>query len=190
MQKLGSVLFPLIVQIVIKLNLMDLLFRSMTRQMEISCSLSVVFHLSEACVLNSSQSLPVFLNSKSNYINDYVLIAAPPRFNTVLSSISVGYIGLETKLTCDIVGYPSPKIIWRRSNQLAVSGPRFSVSRNTVTIQRTRETDTGSYMCQGSNILGTTLDMTFLKVKNAGTCLHQCEMQRFIFKIKQQKTEV
>ena len=93
---------------------------------------------------------------------------APPRFRSISSSTTIGYSGLKTKLACDIVGFPQPRITWRRSNKLSVSGPRFTVRGNTLVIQRMRKEDAGSYMCRGSNSLGTTLDMTTLKVQDVG----------------------
>ena len=96
--------------------------------------------------------------------------SAPPRFRSISSSKTVGYIGLETKLACDIVGYPQPRVTWRRSrfHQPSISGPRFTVRENTLIIQKTRKLDAGSYMCQGSNGLGTILDMRTLKVEDVG----------------------
>lgn len=102
----------------------------------------------------------------------YIIISmfnlAPPRFRSISSSTTIGYIGLDTKLACDIVGYPQPRVTWQRSNLLSISDPRFTVRMNTLTIQRTQKVDAGAYMCRGSNSLGTTLDMTTLKVQDVG----------------------
>lgn len=76
----------------------------------------------------------------------------------------------DTILTCDIFGYPTPEVKWRRSppkKELPIN--RHVISGNKLTILNTTEEDKGAYICHGDNQLGS--DVIFpiwINVKDVG----------------------
>lgn len=104
---------------------------------------------------------------------DLIISAAQPRFKTLPSLKTTGYVGLETRLTCDIVAYPEPKIVWyqaRSSHPISDQNPRFAKTNlnNTLIIRNTSMEDAGPYMCRGSNNLGSKFELSILDVKYVG----------------------
>ena len=105
--------------------------------------------------------------------NDYFksfsyLLTALPRFRTLPSPKIIGYLGLETRLTCDIVGYPQPTVTWHRSSLLPVSGSKFTKTRTSLIIRKTSNKDKGPYMCRASQDPAKVFGMIILEVKPVG----------------------
>ena len=95
-------------------------------------------------------------------------LTAPPRFRTLPSPKIIGYLGLETRLTCDIVGYPQPTITWHRTNKVSMSVSRFIKKKKHLIIRKTSKEDHGSYMCRASANPGKVFDFIILEVKPVG----------------------
>ena len=73
----------------------------------------------------------------------------------------------DTTLLCNISGYPSPVISWSRSHKgLPVN--RHVISGNELKILNTTEDDGGAYVCQGANLLGNVMAVTWVVVKDVG----------------------
>ena len=99
----------------------------------------------------------------------YCSISARPRFRSVPPKSQVAYLGFDTQLSCDIVGYPRPVITWRISNTLLlVNKDRYVLANGTLVIKKTKKSDQGAYVCQAFNNLGSELGAFVLTVKQVG----------------------
>jgi len=64
-------------------------------------------------------------------------------------------VGRKLEMTCDCPSKPSATIAWfKDGNQLTNGGP-ISISGNQLVIDKLQLSDSGSYTCNGSNIVGT-----------------------------------
>jgi len=75
-------------------------------------------------------------------------VPVPAKFVTKPEEFVTAYKSRETLIKCDIFGYPTPEVKWRRSPK-KLSADRHVISGNTLTIKNTAEEDTGVYMCWG-----------------------------------------
>jgi len=74
-----------------------------------------------------------------------------------------GYEGWDTTITCNIFGYPTPRVEWTRALQALPQG-RHVMTGNHLIIKKTRKEDKGPYMCKGFNDHGNVFALIVLTV--------------------------
>ena len=79
--------------------------------------------------------------------------SVPPRFVEAPEVYHMGYETWDTTLSCNIFGYPPPKIKWTRSFRPLSDGRHVMAGKDLV-IKDTRREDRGPIMCRGDNHLG------------------------------------
>ena len=82
---------------------------------------------------------------------------------------TLGEIGKELEIPCDIAGTPSPKITWYRDSQPLDTIPavRYQVMDNgSLMINYMRREDSGMFQCSAENQAGYTTGYTWLRVKS------------------------
>ena len=107
----------------------------------------------------------------------FMLFLVPARFATTPKESVTAYKTFDTILTCDIFGYPTPKVTWRRSalnKKLPIN--RHVISGNKLTILNTTEEDKGAYICQGDNRLDSDVitSIWITDVKDVGKRFRAC----------------
>ncbi|XP_020384459.1 vascular endothelial growth factor receptor 2 isoform X1 [Rhincodon typus] len=73
----------------------------------------------------------------------------------------------SVEMKCDVVGAPSPHIIWYKNNKqlLEMSGIVLNELNRTLTIQRLKKEDEGRYKCEACNIQGCAETSAMIAVK-------------------------
>lgn len=90
-----------------------------------------------------------------------------PRFVEKPETYHTGYETWETTLSCNIFGFPPPKIQWTRSfRPLPVD--RYVAAGKDLVIKDIRRGDKGPFMCRGENHLGFVFALIVLEVKPVG----------------------
>jgi hypothetical protein len=91
-------------------------------------------------------------------------------FNTVVPRFVVsppiyhpGYETWDTTITCNIFGYPPPRIEWTRALQDMPEG-RYAEIGKALVIKKTEQADKGPYMCKGTNAHGSVFALIVLTV--------------------------
>ena len=93
----------------------------------------------------------------------------------------ISYKGYAVTLRCPVDSYPPAKIRWIRPASTFHHGDA-SVVTNVLSIKRVKKTHEGIYLCEGSNMFGSTYTAVFVKVRNEGKCCFCC------FSIYKEKT--
>lgn len=93
-----------------------------------------------------------------------VTVKVPAKFLTEPKRSVTAYKTWDTLLQCDIFGYPSPVITWRRSGE-HLSINRHFINGSQLMIQNTTEDDAGAYLCQGTNQLANVVRVIWVVVK-------------------------
>ena len=91
------------------------------------------------------------------------LFIVPPRFVVQPPVYLAGYENWNTTITCNIFGFPSPRIEWSRAQKAMPKG-RHVKSGNRLIIMNTRREDNGPYMCRGINNQGKVFGLVVLNV--------------------------
>ena len=91
-----------------------------------------------------------------------------PRFPGSPPSQMTGYLGKQTKLQCDLLGYPTPKLQWVRSPPAPLPSGRHDLEEDGLIINSTEFGDSGVYICTAKNQYGSILQGTYLEVKPIG----------------------
>ena len=91
-----------------------------------------------------------------------------PRFPKSPPGQVTGFLGKETKLSCDLLGNPSPEVKWARSPPAPLPRGRADVRIDGLYINNTESGDGGVYICTATNKYGMVIHGTFLKVKAVG----------------------
>ena len=91
------------------------------------------------------------------------MILVVPRFVVTPPVYQPGYEGWDTTITCNIFGFPAPRIEWTRALQAMPKGRHVKAGKHLI-IKKTTKQDKGPYMCKGVNALGSVLAMIVLTV--------------------------
>ena len=78
----------------------------------------------------------------------FMLLPVPAKFVTKPEKFVTVYKSRDILIKCDIFGYPTPEVKWRRSPK-NLSVDRHVLSGNKLTIKNTTEEDKGVYTCWG-----------------------------------------
>lgn len=96
--------------------------------------------------------------------NVKVVVEVTPRFVEKPETYHTGYETWDTTLSCNIFGFPPPKIQWTRSfRPLPVD--RYVAAGKDLVIKDIRNGDKGPFMCRGENHLGFVFALIVLEVK-------------------------
>ncbi|TNN49103.1 Myosin-binding protein C, fast-type [Liparis tanakae] len=81
-----------------------------------------------------------------------------PKFTQPLVDRSV-VAGYSTTISCSVMGYPRPKIVWKKNKMIIGQDPKFLMRNNqgvlTLNIRKPSTFDGGKYSCVAVNELGT-----------------------------------
>ena len=91
------------------------------------------------------------------------LHAAPPRLSLHPGPLHVKQGDNVTLPVCHVTGYPKPIITWRRVSGRVPPG-RSNAKDGTLKIQAAQKSDSDTYICQASNLLGSASATTLLVV--------------------------
>ena len=102
----------------------------------------------------------------------FISLPVPAKFVTKPEKFVTAYKSRDTLIKCDISGYPTPEVKWKRL-PMNLSVDRHVISGNKLTIKHTTEEDKGSYMCWGIQQLGhekiiTNPELMMIDVKDEG----------------------
>ena len=99
--------------------------------------------------------------------SDLFVVAVPAKFISEPKRSVTAYKTWDMTLKCDIFGFPSPLITWKRSrDQLPIN--RNVIDGNQLTIKNTKKEDGGAYVCQGANPLRNVMAVLWIVVKDVG----------------------
>ena len=96
-----------------------------------------------------------------------IIIAVPAKFLTEPKKSITAYKSWDTVLKCDIFGYPAPVIRWTRTHNQVLT-KRHIIDGTELRVENTTEGDSGAYLCEGTNELGSVLSVTWIIVKDSG----------------------
>jgi len=96
-----------------------------------------------------------------------LVVFGSPRFPASPPDEVTGFLGKDTKLQCDVIGYPIAEVKWTRSPQAPLPQGRTTMKEDGLYINDTESDDGGLYICTATNKYGMVLHGTFLKVKSA-----------------------
>ena len=83
--------------------------------------------------------------------------AGAPRFPNSPPVQVHGYLGKETRVQCDPLGNPTPKIEWTRTPSAPLPRGRSEVRQDGLYIKNTESEDDGIYTCIAANEFGTVI---------------------------------
>ncbi|XP_028518807.1 uncharacterized protein LOC110251682 [Exaiptasia diaphana] len=92
-----------------------------------------------------------------------LVVNVAPRFVVLPPVYFAGYEDWNTTITCNIFGFPPPRIEWTRPQNVMPKG-RHVKTGNRLTIMNTKREDKGPYMCKGINDQGNELAIVVLNV--------------------------
>ena len=96
----------------------------------------------------------------------FVLPAGVPRFPNSPPVQVHGFLGKETRVQCDPLGNPTPKIEWTRTPSVPLPQGRSEVRQDGLYIQNTESEDEGIYTCIAANEFGRVIRGAYLKVNS------------------------
>jgi len=100
-----------------------------------------------------------------------VKVIEKPHFRRKLQFETLGEIGKELEIPCDVEGSPKPEIVWYRDSKPLSSIPavRYNImeSNGSLMINYMRREDSGMFQCSASNEAGYTTAYTWLRVKTS-----------------------
>ncbi|XP_015755538.1 PREDICTED: uncharacterized protein LOC107335079 isoform X2 [Acropora digitifera] len=94
-----------------------------------------------------------------------LVVLGAPRFPGSPPSQVTGYLGKQTKLQCNLLGHPTPKLQWVRSPPAPLPSGRHDLEEDGLIINSTEFGDSGVYICKAKNQYGSILQGTYLEVK-------------------------
>ncbi|XP_041349993.1 leucine-rich repeats and immunoglobulin-like domains protein 3 [Gigantopelta aegis] len=99
-------------------------------------------------------------------VNATVTILETPSFVQPMEAKKFFNVGKTSVLECMAAGSPKPKLSWLKDGEPLIVTPRhfFSADNQLLIIVETQSSDSGMYMCEMSNTLGTQKGTTELKV--------------------------
>ncbi|XP_030853395.1 hemicentin-1 isoform X1 [Strongylocentrotus purpuratus] len=112
--------------------------------------------------------------------NFHLVVKIPPKTSTQQEVVTIG-LRQSVTLRCQAAGFPAPTISWRKDNlPIPLSTRAFSISSNggSLTINSTREGDSGIYSCIASNEVGEQSLDILLKVQEPPIILGELEVNR------------
>jgi len=92
--------------------------------------------------------------------------AGAPRFPNSPPVQVDGYLGKETRVQCDPLGNPTPKIEWTRTPSAPLPRGRSEVRQDGLYIKNTESEDEGIYTCIAANEFGRVIQGAYLKVNS------------------------
>lgn len=92
--------------------------------------------------------------------------AGAPRFPNSPPVQVHGYLGKETRIQCDPLGNPTPKIEWTRTPSAPLPRGRSEVRQDGLYIKNTESEDDGIYTCIVANEFGRVIQGAYLKVNS------------------------
>ncbi|VDM99979.1 unnamed protein product, partial [Onchocerca ochengi] len=88
----------------------------------------------------------------------------PPYFSYKLERLYKTAPGGALNLTCVAVGYPMPRVFWKKSDDTYLNDPQAApIGRNVLTLTRIEKTE--NYTCVAVSKLGNIEVMTTVEVK-------------------------
>ena len=78
----------------------------------------------------------------------FVSLTVPAKFVTKPEKSVTAYKSRDTLIKCDIFGYPTPEVKWKRAGK-NLSVDRHVISGNNLMIKNTTEEDEGTFTCWG-----------------------------------------
>ncbi|XP_043921975.1 obscurin [Protopterus annectens] len=102
---------------------------------------------------------------------DYGTFIGAPKFLTRPKAITVA-VGKDATLNCQIIGNPTPTVVWEKNNVLLHTGGRFKTIEDgdiyRLTIYDMTLEDSGQYICRATNTIGEAFAAVTLKVGEDG----------------------
>ena len=92
--------------------------------------------------------------------------AGAPRFPNSPPVQVHGYLSKETRIQCDPLGNPTPKIEWTRTPSAPLPRGRSEVRQDGLYIKNTESEDDGIYTCIAANEFGRVIQGAYLKVNS------------------------
>ncbi|XP_055915597.1 protein sidekick isoform X4 [Eupeodes corollae] len=98
-----------------------------------------------------------------------VEVQEPPTFFTPMRSETYGEYGAVVTLPCDVVGDPSPAVVWyRNAIPIDTADVRYTLKEdNSLVIKKLTIDDSSMFQCLASNEAGEKSSYTWLRVKKA-----------------------
>ena len=91
---------------------------------------------------------------------------------------TLGEIGKELEIPCNVEGTPRPEVTWYRDSEPldSIQAVRYNIAENgSLVINYMRREDSGMFQCSASNSAGYTTSYTWLRVKSE---LNTCHYSR------------
>jgi len=101
-------------------------------------------------------------------VPDYLV----PLRTWVRAEKTVYNVGNEIRLTCQVEGYPEPRVTWSLNQQPIRSGSELSHGQSEVLIESATETDGGTYRCEAENEYGSAFSDLTITIESQGPYLH------------------
>ena len=82
---------------------------------------------------------------------------------------TLGEIGKELEIPCNVEGTPLPEVTWYRDSEPldSIQAVRYNIAENgSLVINYMRREDSGMFQCSASNSAGYTTSYTWLRVKS------------------------
>ena len=98
-----------------------------------------------------------------------------PRLEKKLGLETLGEIGKELEIPCNVQGTPEPEITWYRDAEPldSIQAVRYNIAENgSLVINYMRREDSGMFQCSASNQAGYTTSYTWLRVKSKFNTSH------------------
>ena len=98
-----------------------------------------------------------------------LLFLEKPHFKSKLPFETLGEIGKELEIPCNVGGSPAPSITWYRDSEPLenIGAVRYNILQNgSLLINYMRREDSGMFQCSAQNSAGYTTGYTWLRVKS------------------------
>ncbi|KAK3698424.1 hypothetical protein QZH41_001190 [Actinostola sp. cb2023] len=92
-----------------------------------------------------------------------LIVNVAPRFVVLPPVYQPGYESWDTTITCNIFGFPAPRVEWTRALQDMPKGRHIKSGKHLI-IKKTHKDDKGPYMCKGINAFGSVFAMIVVTV--------------------------
>ncbi|XP_055842932.1 protein sidekick isoform X9 [Episyrphus balteatus] len=104
-----------------------------------------------------------------------VEVQEPPTFFTPMRSETYGEYGAVVTLPCDVVGDPSPAVVWyRNAEPIDTADVRYTLKEdNSLVIKKLTIDDSSMFQCLASNEAGEKSSYTWLRVKTSTPIMEQ-----------------
>ena len=105
-------------------------------------------------------------NDTRNFLLTYFL--AEPTFSVAPVPKITAFTDQITEIKCDVEGFPSPKIEWRRQGNKELPFERHYIRNNNLYLRNPIKADEDIYMCHASNPAGSVMGGTEVTVQTYG----------------------